>query len=60
MEYSGRALSLTPRGALDKNGVIALFHAPSVKGYLLARNPAGSDLLQNREAALRVAKRRPG
>lgn len=38
MALTPRALSLTPHGALDINGVIALFFAPSVQRYLLERD----------------------
>ena len=56
MELSPRALSLTPEGALHLNGVIALFFAPSVQGYLLARDPLqADDMHRNRRAAVKVA-----
>ena len=53
-----RALSLTPEGALHKNGVIPLFAAPSIQRYLVARDPAAAeDLARSRRVALRVADR---
>lgn len=58
MEYTDRALSLTKQGALHKNGVIALFHAPSVKQYLIERDPnTARDFERNRKMAVRVARR---
>ena len=51
------ALSLTERGADHFNGVIALFFAPSVKKYLIERDPSGAcDMHRNRAMALRVAQ----
>jgi len=35
MEYSERTLRLTPHGAKNYNGVIALFYAPAVKEHIL-------------------------
>jgi oxygen-independent coproporphyrinogen-3 oxidase len=56
MEHTDDALRLTPRGAADVNGVIALFFAPSIQRYLLERDPdRAEDLHGNRAAALKVA-----
>ncbi len=35
MEYTASTLRLTPQGAQDYNGVIALFYAPAVQEHLL-------------------------
>ncbi len=57
MELSPRALSMTEPGARHFNGVVALFHAPSVKRYLLDRDPSrAEDMHRNRKLALAVAK----
>lgn len=40
-DYSPDVLRLTPYGAEHFNGTIALFFAPSVQSYLLARDPQG-------------------
>jgi oxygen-independent coproporphyrinogen-3 oxidase len=56
MRRTAGALSLTPAGAEQVNGVIALFFAPSVQRYLVERDPDGAeDLHRNRAASLRVA-----
>jgi oxygen-independent coproporphyrinogen-3 oxidase len=56
MEYTERALRLTPKGAKHFNGVVALFHAPSVKQYLINRDPAtAEDMHHNQRRALTVA-----
>lgn len=60
MEWTGegaeRALSLTPEGALHKNGVIPLFAAPSIQRYLVERDPTrAEDFERSRRVALRVA-----
>jgi oxygen-independent coproporphyrinogen-3 oxidase len=52
MEWSGRSLRLTPDGCDHVNGVIALFHAPSIQSVLLAGGP---DLSRARRAAVAVA-----
>lgn len=58
MAYTDRALSMTDAGAKHFNGLCALFHAPSVKEYLLNRDAgADEDLHRHRKAALRVAQR---
>jgi len=50
------ALSLTPEGARHFAGVIALFFAPSVQGYLVNRDPeTATDMDQARRQALRIA-----
>jgi oxygen-independent coproporphyrinogen-3 oxidase len=50
-----RAFSLTKKGAENFYGVIALFFAPSVKQYLINRDPnVAEDLEQNRLLAKRV------
>ena len=56
MEYTDRALSMTPEGAKHFTGVVALFHAPSVKQYLVNRDPAAEDMHHNQRIALSVAK----
>jgi oxygen-independent coproporphyrinogen-3 oxidase len=56
MRYTNRALSLTEEGARHFNGVIALFFAPSVQAYLIARDPErADDMDRHRRLALRVA-----
>lgn len=58
MEYTPRGLSLTSEGAMQVNGVIALFYAPSVQRYLIDRDPdAATDMDLNRRFAERVAGR---
>ncbi len=57
MEFTGRALSLTENGATHFNGVIALFHAPSVQRYLADRDPeTAGDMDRNRQLARAVAR----
>lgn len=61
MHYGERsgALSMTDKGAEDFAGVVALFHAPSVKHYLLTRDPdSADDFLKNRKLAVAVAGNR--
>jgi len=56
MEWTERALSLTPEGAAHVNGVIALFFAPAVQQYLIGRDADRSpDMHHNRQLATRVA-----
>jgi oxygen-independent coproporphyrinogen-3 oxidase len=56
MAWNDDALSLTPEGAGYKNGIIPLFAAPSIQGYLVGRDPAvADDMDQNRRRAERVA-----
>lgn len=51
-----RVLALTDEGASRFHGVIALFFAPSVKSYLVARDESASpDFAKHRKLALRVA-----
>lgn len=58
MQWTERALSMTAKGAEHFSGVVALFHAPSVKAYLVARDPrTASDMHSNRALAERVAAR---
>jgi len=58
MEYTDRALRLTTEGAQHFHGVVALFHAPSVKQYLIDRDPAvAQDMHHNQRLALSVAQR---
>ena len=45
MEYTDSALRLTPDGAQQVNGVIALFYAPAVKEHLLKLTQKEFDLL---------------
>lgn len=55
MRLTPRALSMTEKGARHFNGVCALFHAPSVQGYLLERDPdSAEDMARNRKLALKV------
>jgi len=57
MELSDEALSLTPAGVPVKNGIIPLFAAPSIQGYLIERDPTrADDLVRNRTIALKVAR----
>jgi oxygen-independent coproporphyrinogen-3 oxidase len=56
MEWTEDALRLTPEGAAQVNGVIALFFAPSIQRYLVERDPdRAQDMDANRAAAARVA-----
>ncbi|WP_146158221.1 coproporphyrinogen-III oxidase family protein [Enhygromyxa salina] len=56
MQLDDDALSLTPEGVHAKNGIIPLFAAPSIQGYLIGRDPTvADDLVRNRKIALRVA-----
>jgi oxygen-independent coproporphyrinogen-3 oxidase len=56
MEQTERALSLTPDGVEQLPGVIALFFAPSIQGYLVSRDPdTADDMDRNERLALRVA-----
>ncbi|MBI3930328.1 MAG: radical SAM protein [Armatimonadetes bacterium] len=58
VELNSRALSMSERGARHFNGVVALFHAPSVKRYLLERDPdAADDLQRNARFAEAVVRR---
>ncbi|MFO7563984.1 MAG: coproporphyrinogen-III oxidase family protein [Enhygromyxa sp.] len=57
MELGEDALSLTDEGADFKNGIIPLFAAPSIQGYLIERDPSqADDFVRNRKSALRVAR----
>jgi len=56
MVLGDEALSLTAKGVDYKNGIIPLFAAPSIQGYLIERDPEqADDLSRNRKLALRVA-----
>ncbi len=56
MEMTPRSLRLTPRGADNVNGVIALFFAPSIQSTLLRRDAnSASDFTRQRRAAVAVA-----
>jgi oxygen-independent coproporphyrinogen-3 oxidase len=56
MELTGETLRLTAHGSEHKNGVHALFYAPSIQKYLLDRNPdEASDFERHRRSAARVA-----
>lgn len=56
MYDTDHALSLTSQGAPWVSGVIPLFTAPSVQGYLLERDPdAAMDMDKNRRLAIRAA-----
>jgi oxygen-independent coproporphyrinogen-3 oxidase len=58
MEWTEKALSMTASGAEHFSGVVALFHAPSVKSYLVGRDPAtATDMHRNRKLADKVAQR---
>ena len=57
MELREDALALTDEGTHFQNGIIPLFAAPSIQGYLIERDPAQTDDFErNRKLALRVAK----
>lgn len=57
MELNEDALSLTEEGCHVLNGIIPLFAAPSIQGYLIARDPKqADDFVRNRKLALRVAR----
>ena len=56
MEYEGDVLRLTARGVDEKNGVHALFHAPSIQAYLRSRDPLASvDMKRHRLRATQLA-----
>jgi len=56
MEWTERSFCLTPAGAANVNGVIALFFAPSVQAYLLERDPNATEAFAHqRRRALKVA-----
>lgn len=56
MKLTDDALSLTAEGVHHKSGIIPLFAAPSIQGYLIERDPMqADDLARNRKLALRVA-----
>jgi oxygen-independent coproporphyrinogen-3 oxidase len=58
MEWTEKALSMTRKGAERFAGVVALFHAPSVKSYLLERDPrTAADMDRHRKLAEKVAER---
>ncbi len=58
MHYTDRGLSLTELGAYHFNGVIALFYAPSVKRYLVDRDPmVAEDFEKNESLATKVSLR---
>jgi coproporphyrinogen III oxidase-like Fe-S oxidoreductase len=57
MEWTDRALSMTELGSVHFSGVVAQFHAPSVKQYLMDRDPKQTDdLHRNRQFAEAVAR----
>jgi oxygen-independent coproporphyrinogen-3 oxidase len=49
MEYTETALRLTPAGAQQVNGVIALFYAPAVKEHLLKLTQADAGMERKRD-----------
>jgi oxygen-independent coproporphyrinogen-3 oxidase len=56
MELTDETLRLTSRGCEHKNGVHALFYAPSIQEYLLQRKPdEAPDFERHRRSAARVA-----
>jgi oxygen-independent coproporphyrinogen-3 oxidase len=58
MEWTSEALSMTELGAQNFSGVVSQFHAPSIKRYLLERDPNNAqDMLQNQSLAEKVARR---
>jgi oxygen-independent coproporphyrinogen III oxidase len=60
MDLREDALSLTAEGVHFNNGIIPLFAAPSIQGYLIERDAdTCEDLSRNREVALRVATASP-
>jgi oxygen-independent coproporphyrinogen-3 oxidase len=54
IQAARRTFALTPHGADNFHGVIALFFAPSIKAYLIGRDD-GTDFAKQRRLALRVA-----
>ena len=58
MEYSDEdTLRLTASGCDHKNGVHALFYAPSIQQYLLSRDPErAEDFERHRKSARRLAE----
>lgn len=58
MQLTDDKLTMTELGARHFNGLVALFHAPSVKRYLLERDPErAEDMHRHRKLALAVARR---
>ncbi len=58
MRLTADKLTMTELGARHFNGLVALFHAPSVKRYLLERDPEqAEDMHRHRKLALAVARR---
>jgi oxygen-independent coproporphyrinogen-3 oxidase len=58
MEWTPRSLRMTTAGEDHFSGLCALFHAPSVKAYLLGRDPdQAQDFHKHRQRAERVAQR---
>lgn len=59
MVLTDDALSLTTEGARVVNGIIPLFAAPSIQGYLIDRDPStAKDMALNRRFAEKVAAAR--
>ncbi len=58
MRLTEDKLSMTELGARHFNGLVALFHASSVKRYLIERDPQqAEDMHRHRKLALAVARR---
>jgi oxygen-independent coproporphyrinogen-3 oxidase len=56
MQWTEQTLAMTPLGERHFSGLCALFHAPSVKQYLLERDPEkAEDMHLARRLALKVA-----
>ncbi len=60
MEWTPRSLRLTADGALNVNGVIALFFAPSLQQYLIERDPDRADDLHRHRLRAEKAAGEPG
>jgi oxygen-independent coproporphyrinogen-3 oxidase len=60
MEYYDETLRLTAHGCDHKNGVHALFYAPSIQRYLLSRDPErAEDFERHRRSARKLAAEEP-
>lgn len=58
MEWSERSLRMTKHGERHFSGLCALFHAPSVKNYLIQRDPDNAlDFVRQKKAAEAVGRR---
>lgn len=58
MEWSVRSLRMTKKGEQHFSGLCALFHAPSVKDYILKRDPdQATDFVRARRAAEAIGRK---